>query len=713
MAGQDDSTQQNYDDAKPVNPLNWKNPPKLTDLVQDRDDAKVDHDKQKSKIRAWLDNLNIEGSAKLPKVKGRSSMQPKLIRKQAEWRYSSLSEPFLSSENIFKASPVTWEDVEAARQNQLVLNNQFNTKLNKTKFIDSYVRTAVDEGTVVVKVGWEFEEEEIEEEVPILEFQPNPQMAQVHEELHVLMTENPTEYQSRVPEELRQAHDITMQTGTPVEPIVLGYEMQPRMKTLVNKPSLEICDYRNVIIDPSCRGDLDNAGFIIYSFETSLSRLRKEGKYFNLENINAENNSPLGDPDHETKDNQSFEFTDKPRKLLVAHEYWGFWDYNDTGVAEPFVATWIGDTLIRLDVSPFPDKKLPFITVQLLPVRESIYGEPDGELLIENQKIIGAVTRGMIDLMGRSANGQMGRRKDALDAVNRRRYEQGKDYEYNQTVDPRLGFYSHTYPEIPQSASFMLQLQNQEAESMSGVKAFSQGINSDALGDVATGIRGAIDAAGRRETAILRRLAAGMTQIGRKVISMNQEFLDDEEIIRVTNENFVAIRREDLAGNMDLILDISTAEEDNLKAQELSFMLQTMGNNLDFGMVKIILRDIARLRKMPELAHHIEGYEPEPDPLAQAIQEAELRKIEAEIVAIQARATEDFSDADLNQAKVRETMSKADKTDLDFVEQESGVTQERQKELQGEQARGNIALEREKARLKPEESSSALDKYLG
>ena len=40
------------------------------------------------------------------------------------------------------------------------------------------------------------------------------------------------------------------------------------------------------------------------------------------------------------------------------------------------------------------------------------------QLLKDNQQIIGAVTRGMIDLMGKSANGQTGRLKNALDFLN-------------------------------------------------------------------------------------------------------------------------------------------------------------------------------------------------------------------------------------------------------------------------------------------------------
>ena len=251
----------------------------------------------------------------------------------------------------------------------------------------------------------------------------------------------------------------------------------------------------------------------------------------------------------------------------------------------------------------------------------------------------------------------------------------------------------HTYPEIPNSAQYMLDLQNMDAESMTGVKAFNSGISSDGLGQVAAGIRGALDAASKRETGILRRLSKGMAEVGRKIISMNAEFLDDEEIIRVTNENFVAIRRDDLSGNFDLRVDVSSLEEDNVKAQELAFMLQTMGNTIDPGMSKIILRDIARLRKMPELAKTIENYEPQPDPMQQQMQQLEMQKIQAEIKKLEAEALENMAEAGLDQAKARQANAVADQANLDFVEQESGVKQERDKELHGEQARSNMQLE--------------------
>ena len=678
---------------------NWKNPPKLGDLKKDLLDAKPAHDTQKALVKTWLDNLNVEGNAKVKTAKGNSSIVPKLIRKQAEWRYPALSDPFLSTDDVFNVYPVSWEDKKAATQNQMLLNHQFNNKIDKVQFIDDYVRTAVDEGTVIVRIGWEFEEEEYVADFPEVQYQINPEMGPMHEQLEQMRIESPATYELDVPEEMRTAHEMTMEQGIPIEPVILGYKKEKRTRTVKNHPTVEVCNVNNVIIDPSCNGKIEDAGFVIYSFESSLSKLKKDSKYKNLDKIQVDGNSILNEPDHTPSNDSNFNFNDKPRQLFVVYEYWGYWDIDGSGTVTPIVVTWVGNTIIRMEENPFPDKLLPFITVPYLPKRREVYGEPDGALLEDNQKIIGAVTRGMIDIMGKSANGQTGIRKDMLDTTNRRKFENGQDYEFNMTVDPRVGIFMHTYPEIPNSAQFMLQMQNMEAESLTGVRAFSSGVSGQALGDTAASFRGALDAASKRELAILRRLSNGMVKIGRKIISMNAEFLSEKEVVRVTNEEFQVVRRDDLAGQFDLKLSISTAEEDNNKAQELSFMLQTMGNNMDPTMSQMILADIAKLRKMPDLAKKIEAYQPQPDPMAQKKMELEIQLLEAQLQNEMAQSQERQANAQLNMAKVGTEQVKAgniqsdtDLKNLDFVEQESGVKQERAKELHGEQARSQAQL---------------------
>ena len=652
--------------------VDWKNPPTLGDLKQDYESAKVAHDVHTQEVDTWLRVLN--GEQTINAKRGRSKLVPKLARRQAEWRYAALSEPFLSTDDLFNTSPQTFEDKEIAVQNGMMLNYQLNCRMDKVKFIDEYVRTAVDEGTAIVRVGWEFEEGKRKIYEDIMEMQP-----------------------TMAPATGQMAVDPN--TGQPVmQEVKVGEKAKTKTITIKNQPVLTICDYNNIIVDPTCDGDIEKASFTVYSFETSLAELKKDGRYKNLDNINFESASVLSEPDHEVNtDDTSFTFKDKARKKVIAREYWGFWDINDTGEVEPFVATWIGDTIIRLEENPYPDKKIPFVLVQYLPRRKNIYGEPDASLIEDNQKIVGAVTRGIIDIIGRSANGQQGIRKDALDVTNARKFERGEDYKFNANVDPRQAFHMEIYPEIPRSALEVLNMQNNDAEALTGVKAFTQGISGQALGATATGIRSALDATSKRELGILRRLSNGLNQIGRKIISMNAEWLDDEEIIRVTNEQFVAIDRNDLGGKYDIKLNISTAEADEQKGSELAFMLQTMGNTMPPEMSQMILADIAKLRKMPDLAKRITEYQPQPDPMVQQKMQLEMALLQAQVQNETAKGQENAVDVELKtakteteRAKARSMHSDSDNKDLDFIDKESGAREMREMNLEARKHADNM-----------------------
>ena len=688
----------------------WEKEPTIKILKEDLMASKPSHDEMVSKINLWLDYLNVTGSAKPKTLKNRSKVQPKLVRKQAEWRYSALSESFLSSDKLFSISPTTFEDHEAAEQNELVLNWQFRTKLSRVKLINNYVRTVVNEGTAFVKVGWKRTTKMVKVQEPVYDFIAieDPQQMEMFESALMLRDSDPNGYLN-LPPEARASVDFFDETGTPALAIDTGEVTEvEEEKILRNHPTVDVINYNNIFTDPSALGDIDKAKFAIVSFETCHADLKADGRYKNLDKVNWEANTPLSTTDHVTRTPNDFNFPDKARKIVVAYEYWGFYDIEGNGELQPIVATWIGDTLIRMEKSPFADGKLPFVLVQYMPLKDSTYGETDAELLSDNQDIIGGITRGMLDMLSRAANGQRGYARGMLDVGNRRKFENGEDYEYNPSQNPQNGVVTEKYSDIPLSALNMLTLQAQEAESMTGVKAFSGGLSGEAYGKVAAGIRGMLDAASKREMDILRRLAEGMETIGRKIISMNQDFLSEEEIVRVTNEKFVTVRREDLAGEFDLEVDISTPEVDEAKAQDLNFMLQTNGNNMDHGMRTILLSEIAKLKRMPKLAKQIRDYQPQPDPMQVKIQELQVQqlelenqKIQMEIAEIQSRMPETQSKAQLNIAKAREIGSSADLKDLDFVETETGTKHAREMQKTSAQARANQDLAVTKALLLP------------
>jgi len=655
--------------------VDWKNIPTLKDLKDNLTEATPSHNNHVSTVNEYISTLRGELRAKI--MEGRSKVQPKLVRKQGEWRYSALEEPFLSTSDMFKVSPVTYADVESARQNGLILNKQFRVDIPKVKLINKLVRTAVNTGTVIIKLGWETEKDTVIEEVPVF----TKSLEETYEVLAQMV----------------QAGQISEEESIQIlesgQPIQIGVESVEIEKEVINRPVVQIRDSRNVIIDPSCEGDIDNAQFIIDKFTTDLSSLKKDGRYHNLDKIEEKNYATTDDTyyhDNDYKSDPSFRFTDKPRKKLVAYEYWGYWDIDDSGIVKPIVATWVGDTIIRLEENPFPDKKLPFVVIQYLPPdNETIYGDSDASLLKDNQDIIGAVSRATIDLIGRSANAQRGVRKDLLDPINRDKFNKGLDYEFNPVNNPKDAIVTSKLPEIPRSALEVIQLQNNEAEALTGVKAFTGGISGDALGSSVGGVRSALDATAKRELGILRRLSEGMKQVGRKIIIMNAVWLADEEVIRITDSEFVNIKRSALAGNFDLSLEVSTAEMDNQKAGELSFMLQTTGNTLPFDITKIILCKIADLRKLPDLSKMIQEYTPQPDPFVQEKNRLEIELLKAQINNENAKAQENIVDVQLKAAKTQAELakarlsgSKADEVDLNYLEQSSGLKQERALESQ-------------------------------
>ena len=749
-----------------MNLTNWTNEPTIDGLKQDLNNSTTYHSTQVTKINRWLDKLEAKPLPR-SKDKFRSTIVPKLVRKQAEWRYASLSEPFLSTPNIFKVNPVSFEDGYSARQNELVLNYQFNTQINKIKFIDDYVRSAVDTGTAILRVDWL--ERTDYQDVPVPQYQLQPvdpsdvqasnifervqrlfndsiysqnipnhwldalqrsfeetqaREQQVTQQMQVQLME--AQQQGLPPEEIQQLQQqqqdqISQLPPIMYEPIQVGTTIE-QQEIVTNKPQISVVDFRKIYVDPTCEGDVDNAEFIIYVFNSCKADLLADGRYKNVENISEDagiDYSYLNTPVTET-------FKDPARKKLTVYEYWGNWDINGDGTKVPIVVTWVGDTIIRMEENPYPDHKPPFVIVPYLPVTNSVYGEPDGALIGDNQDIIGSITRGFIDTLGKSANSQTAITKDAIDPINFNKFIKGDDFMLNPGIPANQAVFQFTYPELPQTPLVFIQSQQAEAEALTGVKAYSEGINGNSLGDTASGVRSVLDASSKREMGILRRLADGLKKVARKIIAMNALWLNDSEIIRVTNQDFVKVNRDDLAGNFDLELSITSAEEDTMKAESLAFMLQTLGNTVDQGMTQMILSEICDLRKMPELAERVRRYTPpEPDPMQQQMQQLQLQLLESQVGKLQAEIQNLQAQSEYNgaraqnelveaQYKPQEVMGKAQnelakanytnnmarKLDQDYFNDVTGVAHNRDLELMRAQAEAQANKSREELAMK-------------
>ena len=148
----------------------WAKEPTVLDLKKDLEQCQSFHSKHVGNLNKWEAAFNIQPIPENKEQKAQSRIAPKLIRKQYEWRCAGLSEPFLSTPDLFKLKPVSHEDMERVKQDELILNFQFQNQLSKVPFIDKFIRTTAKQGTAIIRTGWEYLTKEVKTTKPVYEY---------------------------------------------------------------------------------------------------------------------------------------------------------------------------------------------------------------------------------------------------------------------------------------------------------------------------------------------------------------------------------------------------------------------------------------------------------------------------------------------------------------------------------------------------------------
>ena len=570
------------------------------------------------------------------------------IKRSAAAQHASVIDPFVSNDDIIKCSPNTHSDIQTARQSELLLNYQFCRDFDRYNFISDSFKVMQREGTVIARVSWEFEEEEQLVDVPVMGLVP---------------VQDP-----------QQAQQMQMQGLPPYAKGQIGVTQELQMVTTVNRPRVELVRNSMLWIDPTAEGTIDDAKFVVYKYKSSLSQLRKDGKYKNLDNIIVDGEQ-IWDEDSPYYRDDTFTFSDKPRKELEVVEYWGYYDMNEDGIAEAIVCTWVGDTIIRLEENPYPDGALPFVSCSYDSTPYSIYGVSHGDTISTDQKIKTGIKRAILDTLDASTNGQRGVKKGTLDIANKRKFDRGENFEY---LGSSQDMWEGKFNAIPTDVLNFYNMIDSEIQTLAGTRPTGPSSGSNTVDSMVR--TNGMDISARRETDISRNFKENfLVPILRKWYSMDAEWMEEDQIIRVTDEEFIAIKPDDLQGRIDITMNVATKEVENEKSNNLSFMLQTMSQSLPFDLTKLLLAEQARLKGMPELAKKIEEFQPQPDPMAQQMQQLEMQKLQSEINERNSRVGENHIDARLKEAKAvneeakaRETHSKADMTDLDFLRKQEG-----------------------------------------
>ena len=621
--------------------------------------------------------------------KGKSQVISRDIKTAQVWQHAALKDPFVNSTDGVKVTPVGAEDTPLNEQTAAILNYQYSREFKRYKFITSALKIFQVEGTVIARVFWDRQEKEIEVDEPIMEMLPPPEIQQRMQQAQQAVQMDKMS--------IAQFEQMAQQAQSMVQPTQVGTKKVKKTVVVKNAPNTRLCKNSDIWLDPTEKEDIENAQFVIERFKSNMSELRKNPLYSNLDAIVVEEDQNYGSYENNYEGDGSFTFTDEPRTELDVYEYWGNYDIYNTGIAIPIVCAWVNNTVIRLEENPYPDGKVPFISCAFDPEPFSLNGEANGELLSTDQKLRTAIKRSFIDTLDKSTNGQRGFMEGALNPIEEAKFKKGLDFKFQ---GPNPNFWEGKYNDFNPSVLNFYQQVGTEMQSYTGVRPFAGGLQNGVL-QSAKQVGAAMDATGKREVDISRNFAENFIKpMLIKWHSMNNEFLEPEDVERITNKPYVPYDPADMDGNMDIRIQVNTAEADAEKSRELAFLQQTMGPNEDPRVSRKIRAEMFKLKNMPELAKWIEEYEPEPDPLAREKAMLEIEELKASIEEKRSRAQENQVDMRLKEAKVvveqakaRHLHSMADDQDLNYVRKETGQEYKEKINMENNKVRNDIIKE--------------------
>jgi hypothetical protein len=619
--------------------------PELKSKLEEAKLVKATYDKYISEMR------NIyEGKVVKESKKPGSSYVAREVFKQVEWYVSQLKNPFISNDEIVRLSAKAVQLEPFTQQSEKLLNYMFTKNFNRYNFITDLLKVLAIEGTAIVRTGWEYEGQEMELEEPVHTQMPDGSMQQVGS--------------VRVTKEI----------------------------SLINRPTATVVKNNDIFLDPTATSQED-LSFLVHKREVRLSDLKEQGIYESLDKVEAElaldtNPSPTNKYSHDINANLSINLDDKNEKKIYMYEFWGNQDTDNDGISESIVCCWINDTIVRLEENPYPDNKIPYIIINYIKEPFSIWGKSLADLIKDQQRVKTGIMRGIFDDIAQSNSGQMGVQKGNLDAINLKRFYEGKPFEFNLSPN---AFFQKQYNRIPGEVFKVMQDIDMDIQVTSGVVPMQGGLGSQSIYGSQAGKSGQLNSMALRELDQVINIADNcLKPLFKKWLQYMYDLLDPEEVMLITKMQYVDPKQiPNYIQFADFEIDISTQHTDEMKASELAFLLQTLGNNMPMEMTKLIMGKIAELKQMPELAQQVQQYQPQPDPYEQQLKQLEIAKLQAEIEAIKMNTK---VESEYKESKADEAKAKTNLMQMDSMSKKYGV--DFNQKMQELQAKHQMELEK-------------------
>lgn len=466
-----------------------------------------------------------------------------------EWALPSLMKVFTGSDEVITIAGVTEEDDTKAETMQELLVYQLQRQNNFFTVLYNWMKDSLIVGMGIIKCYWE-------------------------------RTEGYTTETAVLNNEALQA---LTQTGVTIEDIQgpdqfgdfsVTYQLPYYRK---NAPKLENILVSEFLYSPDAKS-LEEANFVAHKRKVTMSYLREreaQGVYANIDDIRVNGNyngmntdqveQVIGDNYVDiNKDEQT------ARQEVVIYECYTKIDINNDGILEDMIITICGDTIIRMEQNYMG--RHPFFAISPTKDPHRIWVKRSyAELIGELQDLKVALTRQIMQNVALTNDPKM-----LLDesAINIDDFVQGRKvirmkagHSMNEVAMPM-----NITPLAPQTFQFLEWIEGQK-ENRTGITRYNQGLDANTLNKTATGISAILGQSAQRLELVARMFAeTGLSELFRFMVSLNQKFIDQQTVIRLTNKE-LKISPEDLDGSFDLIVNagisIATKESTIMSTQTL------------------------------------------------------------------------------------------------------------------------------------------------
>ena len=496
-------------------------------------------------------------SHKFPILSKTSSLVSTDVADTIEWALPSLMKVFTGSDEVITIQGVTEEDDQNAEVMQSLLVYQLQRQNKFFPILYNWMKDALITGMGIIKCYWERTEGY------------TPETAQLNADALKLLAQTGVEITSVEGPDVMG--DFTVTWNSPYY--------------IKNSPKLENILVSEFLYSPDAK-NLEDANFVAHRKKVTMSHLRqkeREGIYANVDMVHPDNGpvswitdqveDVIGDHYTPLHNNQQ----DKAREEVTIYECYTKIDFNNDGNLEDMIITIAGDVILRAE--PNYMGRHPFFSISPTKDPHRIWVKRSyAELIGELQDMKVALTRQIVQNIALTNDPKM---ILAEDSINISDYIEGRKV-IRKKPGSSMGDVAMAMPVnqlSPQTFQFLEYLEGQK-ENRTGITRYNQGLDANSLNKTATGISAILGQSAQRLELVARMFAeTGISELFRFMVSLNQKFVDQETVVRLTNKQ-LRISPDDLNGNFDLVVNagisISTKESTIMTLQTmLTALMQT------------------------------------------------------------------------------------------------------------------------------------------